>query len=72
LGKIFPDAIAKIDQGWTGEAPIRLTFMDEARLGTITEKRHFTIWSLIASMRLRIILKQNYGTWQDRFNGRAE
>jgi hypothetical protein len=35
LEKKFPDTIAKIDEAWPGEAPIRLMFMDEARFGRI-------------------------------------
>ena len=30
MEKKFPDAIAKIDKAWPGEAPIQLMFMDEA------------------------------------------
>ncbi|MCX5854178.1 MAG: IS630 family transposase [Deltaproteobacteria bacterium] len=40
MEKKFPDTVAKIDQTWAGEAPIRLMFMDEARFGRISDTRY--------------------------------
>jgi hypothetical protein len=40
LEKKFPDTIAKIDKTWSGEAPIRLMFRDEARFGRIADTRY--------------------------------
>jgi transposase len=37
--KKFPELIARIDQEWQGEGPIRVMFQDEARFGRISDTR---------------------------------
>jgi hypothetical protein len=37
--KKFSGLLAKIDSQWSGEAPIRLMFQDEARFGRISDTR---------------------------------
>jgi hypothetical protein len=39
LEKKLPDLIAETRKAWTGEGPIRLMFMDEARFGRISDTR---------------------------------
>lgn len=39
IGKKLPDFIAEIGKDWSGGAPIRLMFMDEARFGRISDTR---------------------------------
>jgi transposase len=39
LEKKLPDLIAETGKDWTGEGPIRLMFMDEARFGRISDTR---------------------------------
>ena len=39
MGKKFSGLLAEIDRQWSGEAPIRLMFQDEARFGRISDTR---------------------------------